>query len=51
MTFLNTNISSSLFQNSTIWTPHPELLLGAILERPPVVQDELRPVIGLQGNE
>ena len=31
--------------------PHPELLLGAVLERPLVVQDELFPILGLQGNQ
>ena len=30
------------------FVPHPELLLGSILERPLVVQDELLPVFGLQ---
>jgi hypothetical protein len=31
--------------------PHPELLLGAIFERPLVIQNELIPVFGLQGDE
>ena len=31
--------------------PHPELLLGTVLERPLIVQDELLPVLGMQGNE
>ena len=40
-----------LFPFLTTIIQHPELLLGAILERPLVVQDELLPVFGLQRNE
>ena len=40
-----------LFPLLATFVPHPELLLGSILERPLVVQDELLPVFGLQGKE
>ena len=40
-----------LFSFFTTLIPHPELLLGAILECPLIFQNELFPVFGLQGNE
>ncbi|MCR5548325.1 MAG: hypothetical protein K6F25_06200 [Bacteroidales bacterium] len=40
-----------LFALFATLVPHPKLLLGAILERPLVVLDELLLVIGLQGKE
>ena len=37
-----------LFTLLATLVPHPKLLLGSVLERPLVVQDELLPVFGLQ---
>ncbi|MBR3064019.1 MAG: hypothetical protein IKG90_00015 [Bacteroidales bacterium] len=40
-----------LFTLLATLVPHHKLLLGSVLERPLVVQDELLPVFWLQGKE